>query len=117
MRRDVSKGLIYALLATSLALLGLVILAVLEPGSSQLAARPHAAIESMLSSGAAAPGGTGTLWAGFATGILVIVMIGRNPYETNNFTPFNARSNDRSPRIGSFSSGVGPSIETRNSNE
>ena len=30
----------------------------------------------MLSSGAAAPGGTGTLWAGFVTGLLVIAMIG-----------------------------------------
>ena len=74
--RDVSKGLIYALLATSLALLALVILAVVEPGSSQLAARPHATIESMLSAGPGAPGGSGTLWAGFATGLLVIVMIG-----------------------------------------
>ena len=76
MPRDVSKRLIYCLLATSVALLGLFGLALVEPGSSQLAARPHATIESMLSSGAAAPGGPGTLWVGLLTGLLVIVMIG-----------------------------------------
>jgi len=74
--RDVSRGLIYALLATSLALLGLVILALVVPGSPELAARPHPTIESMLSSGAGAPGGPRTLWAGFVTGLLVILMIG-----------------------------------------
>ncbi len=76
MPRDVSRGLIYGLLAVTVALLGLFVLALVAPGSPELAARPHATIESMLSSGAAAPGGPGTLWAGFVTGLLVIAMIG-----------------------------------------
>jgi hypothetical protein len=76
MRRDVPRGLIYALVAVSGMLLGLLLLGLVFPEPPDLAQTAHPDSNSMLSSGSNAPGGIPILAAGFATGLLILLMFG-----------------------------------------
>ena len=76
MTSDVDRRLIYALLGACVPLLILLLIGVLSPAPQELVPTPHPNFEPMLSSGSAAPGGPLVILAGFATGILIIVMIG-----------------------------------------
>jgi hypothetical protein len=76
MRRDVPRELIYALVAVSGMLLGLLLLGLVFTEPPDLAPIAHPDSNSMLSSGSNAPGGALILAAGFATGLLILLMFG-----------------------------------------
>lgn len=76
MTRDVPRSLIYALLGVSAALLLLLALGLVLPIPADIEAVTHPDADSMLRSGSGAPGGTLVVAAGFATGLLVLAMIG-----------------------------------------
>ena len=76
MARDVDRSLLRALLAACIPLLIMLGMALFMPTPVGIDPTPHPSFDSMLSSGSAAPGGPVIIAAGWATGLLIIVMIG-----------------------------------------
>ena len=70
------ESLLYALLAACAPLLVMLGMGIFMPTPAGIDPTPHPNFESMLSSGSAAPGGLPIILVGWATGLLIIVMIG-----------------------------------------
>ena len=70
------RTLLYALLTACIPLLIMLGMGIFLPTPAGIDPTPHPNFDSMLSSGSAAPGGPPMIVAGWATGLLIIVMIG-----------------------------------------